>query len=133
MAQITKRGRALAQKLAPSIGVSGDILETCSLIARHAVTYQAIQEGYCNGHPAMSDPRISVEAAGRIWERYEKWLDKRERQLEKRITELVHSLPETDAGPLGVRFGGDPRGAVVTITSPDGRYDNWGRDGFFVH
>ena len=133
MAQITKRGRELANRLAPSIGVSGDILETCSLIARHATTYQGIQEGYCNGHPAMGNPNISAQDAAKIWERYEKWLDKREAQIERRITELVESLPPTDSGPVSVRFGGDPRGAVVTLIMPDGRYDNWERDGFFVH
>jgi hypothetical protein len=128
----TKRGRELANILAKSIGIPDGIFDTCSLLCRHAKTYAALQEGQCNGHPAMGEPDIPIKVAGRLQDEYAAWLTKREAQIEKRISELVASLPPTDAGPIVVRFSGDPRGCCVTLLMPDGNVDNWARDGICV-
>ena len=132
MAQVTSKGLKLAQKLAPSIGIPDGIFETCSLICRHAVTYHHLQEASCNGHPAMGDPVISVERANRLQEKYDEWIAKREGQIERRINELVASLPLVNGEPIRADFSGDPRGATVKLVMPDGRYDDWGQRGLCV-
>jgi hypothetical protein len=117
MSKITDRGRELADKLHPAIGWTSDITRTCSLIARHARTHGHIQEAWC-----------SVEMSDRQTER----LEKREAQLEARITDLVAQLPETDEGPITVLFGGDPRGHTVKLVMPGSLvklHDDWGQEG----
>lgn len=106
MAEITERGRKLAWRLNPFIGTTGAIERTASLIARHAVTHDRIQQRWCNEE--MSD-----RATAR--------LERQEAQLEQRIAKLVESLPETDTGPFTVKFEGDPRGYTVKIVTPDGQ------------
>lgn len=103
MAEITYRGIALANKLNPLFGTTPKIQETCSLIARNSRTYNRIQEYWASVE--MSDQQVAY------WE-------KREANLEKRITELVESLPETDEGSIKVAFSGDPRGHCVKLTLP---------------
>lgn len=99
----TSKGRDLAARLAPAIGYTRAIDETCSLIARHATSYERIQQRWCNDE--MSDAETArVEA--------------REARLERRIADLVADLPATDDGPWSVTFEGDPRGYVVKITAP---------------
>lgn len=107
MAVITKRGRDLAWKLERYVGTTYEIQEICSLIARHAATYNVIQEGWCssewqNNHEPT---RLRYEA--------------KEARLEERITDLVSRLPLTDEGPFTVRFQGDPRGSTVQIWAPN--------------
>jgi hypothetical protein len=106
MTRITKRGSELASRLNPYIGTTMEILETCSLIARSAVTHDRIQETW-----------TSVELSDRATER----LERREAGIEHRISELVENLPATDDGPFKVTFEGDPRGYTVKIVTPDGR------------
>lgn len=111
-AEITKRGRELADKLSNIIGgTTTDILRICSLIARHAQTYGHIQERWANVE--MSD-RVTAQ-----WER-------KEANLERRITELVEMLPETDEGPLRVHFDGEPRGNTVKLVRPWDPDDSYG-------
>jgi hypothetical protein len=97
--RITAKGKELAWKLNPAIGTTSEIERTCSLIARHATTYQAYAETACNRE--LSE-----------WE-----TDKMD-WLEQRITELIEELPHTDAGPFRPFFQGDPRGCTVGITAP---------------
>ena len=120
MTEPTKNGYELAYKLNPAIGTTRKIAETCSLIARHEKTLQRIAETWC-----------SVEMS----EKEEERLTKREEQLERRVSDLVASLPETDSGPFGVTFQGDPRGCIVKLTAPEpwtSLYDDWGRSGICV-
>lgn len=134
MANITKKGRELAAKLAQHGVFDGrkhspsDITEACSLIARHATSLHHVYEAVCNGHPAMSNPHIPTDRAAKLQERFEAWCDKREKQLETRIAELAKSLP----GIKGVRFQGDPRGRPVHLVTKNGRGDSWGEPGAIV-
>lgn len=117
MAQTTNRGRELARKLGPAIGTTWQINETCSLIARHARTHHRLMEIQCN------DADL-----------YE-WAEKREEQIERRISELVADLPHTDEGPIRVKFSGDPRGATVKLVMPGTlvrMHDDWGQEGVCV-
>lgn len=112
MTQVTSKGRELAWKLNPAIGSTRGIEETCSLIARYATTYQQYAETACNR--SLSE-----------------WEESRVEWLECRITALIESLPETDAGSFGPYFQGDPRGYTVGLTAPgewESLYDGWGRD-----
>jgi hypothetical protein len=99
----TERGDKLAAKLNPMMGTTLEIRETCALIARHARTHNRYAEMWC-----------SVELSDRETAR----LERRETALEARITDLVSRLPETDDGPITVRFDGDPRGHTVKLVLP---------------
>src|SRR4029453_2461052 len=89
MTEITERGNKLAWKLNPMMGTTTEIRRLCSLIARHARTHNRYAEIWCRG-----------ELSGRGAE----GLERREGRLEARIPELVSGLPETDDGPITVRF-----------------------------
>src|SRR4249919_1848710 len=106
---ITKNGDKLANKLAPAIGWTNDIAETCSLICRHAATHARLAEVECNREMTL-------------------WETEQVEMIQRRMTDLVASLPETDDGPFTVYFQGDPRGATVKIEAPDPwkyLYDGW--------
>jgi hypothetical protein len=107
MTQITKKGYELAWRLNPYIGTTNRIAETCSLIARHAITYARIQEWWCNEE--MADPAVKA-------------LEAKEDRLEERITDLVNDLPWTETGQIRVQFDGDPRAYVVRLLVPDEDY-----------
>jgi hypothetical protein len=83
MPVITRRGRALAWKLNRYIGTTFEIEETCSLIARHAITYNHIQELWCDNERANNHEPTRLD-----------WRPRKLR-LEERITDLVNSLPWT--------------------------------------
>lgn len=105
-AAITLKGVRFAWKLNPEIGTTGNIQRVCSLLHRHARTYDRIQEAWCSDE--MSDRhRANVERS--------------ESAIERRITELVQHLPEPDSGPWKVVFSGDPRGYTVRLVTVDGR------------
>lgn len=108
MATVTTKGRALAWRLNRYIGTTYEIEQTCSLIARAATTYARIQEIWCSVE--LSDYWTGV-------------YEERETQLERRISNLVASLPVPDYPendrPWRVRFDGDPRGYVVSIIHPE--------------
>jgi hypothetical protein len=107
---VTNKGRELADKLGRYTGWTFGISETCSLICRHATTYNRIQELWCN--EAMSD-----KATAR--------LEAKEARLEARIDSLVRDLPDGEVHVMGsdelvrmspkARFDGDPRGYTVRI------------------
>ena len=129
---ITNKGRELALMLSASIGTTHQIQETCSLIARHAVTHGNIQEGHCNGSGVWDNPRIDAKTAGKIQDRFEKRLEKREEQIEKRLTVLVAELPHVDGEPIVVRFEGDPRGCTVKLLLPSHDRSDFSSDGIAV-
>jgi hypothetical protein len=113
---ITRKGRELADKLNPAIGTTSETQRTCSLIARHATTYQRIQEMLANGGTYGHETRAIPDAVRNCR------IEEGEAQcevIEARIADLVRDLPETDDGPFGVIVGGDPRGCcTVKITAP---------------
>lgn len=125
MAQTTKKGRELMLSCYKTYGIPNhyqnwdwfDTQEIASLIARHATTYAKIQEGHCNGHPAMGNPHIEIKRANELQERFEKRLYKREAQIEGLINELAKGL----LGVKAVSFEGDPRGHTVALVFEDGR------------
>lgn len=128
MAQITTKGKELARKLAPSVGLPYPytaFLETCSLIARHTVTHHRLAEMYCNG-PHFLDRRYFLDLPAKIqseWiERWETRRKKRDEQIEKRITVLVSDLAKQSDLDISVRFEGDPRGSTVRLLVPANGY-----------
>lgn len=132
MAQITAKGSELAIKLSDHDNKKPyydyELLEACSLIARHATTYNKLMEGYCNGHPAVQNPTVDMELAGRLQGKYEEWLDRRTAWIEKRIQELAKSIP----GVRAVDFRGDPRGCTVVLFMDDERWETPYYEGVLV-
>ena len=112
----TLKGYKLAESLR-SRNIDLDV-STCSLIARHATSYQNNQENACNGHPANSNPHIDIKTVNRLQEEWETRTEKRQEQLEKRISEIVKDIPEIGA----VHFQGDPRGLCIQLI-PAASYD----------
>jgi len=98
-----------------------------SLLCRHAKTYHRIQENRCNGHPLQGSYNPPPNM-GELQDRFDAWLDRREALLERRIKELAGAIP----GVVGVKFGGDPRGAVVKLVLANGRTDDWGQEGVCI-
>ena len=131
---MTKKGRELANKLAPIIGIPVNAQEICGLICRHATTYHRLQEEYCDGPKGIDSlirRGLTIEEEYAIRDRAEAKRLRQEKCLENRITELIAQLD----CELKVKFGGDPRGCTVTIILPVflRQYaDNWGRDGICV-
>ena len=124
MARVTKPGKRLAQRLAPSIGIPSEVFETCSLIHRHAVTYKWLCERECDGPPNNRElGRLPIKQANMIRERFETWRAHREELIEKRIAKLAARLPG-----VGVVF----TAFYVILTMPDGRYDSFNREGICV-
>ena len=64
----------------------------------------------------------------KIYDRHQKWCEKREAQLEKRMSAIVAGLGQG----FGVIFSGDPRGITVKITVPSGKTDDYGKEGICV-
>ena len=112
----TLKGYQLAETLR-SRGVEVDVI-TCSLIARHATSYQNNQEDVCNGHPANGNPRIDIKTAGRLQEEWEARTDRKHDRLKKRITEIVKDIEGIGA----IYFQGDPRGLCIQLI-PAKSYD----------
>jgi hypothetical protein len=137
MAHITRKGYELAAKLAPAIGYTNGIAETCSLICRSAVTLHRLNEESCNGHPAMSNPNTTDWArAAKLQERWETRVDAQTETVTKHLEALVWSLPEVDDfGHWTLRAEEDPRGCslVVAPNGSDLRGDSWGdSNGFCI-
>lgn len=99
---------------------TNEAVDAARLLLRHAKTYDRLQEMACESHPAMNNPNIDIKVAGRLQEEREKWIEKREGQIEKRIAKIVEPFG------LRVRFGGDPRGFTVALYFPDNSYNSWG-------
>ena len=93
------------------------VLDTLRAIMQCATRLHRIAERQCNGHQTF-DGRWDEAAA------------KRDELAEERIQARVVKLCE----PLGwvPDFQGDPRGAVVKLKVPSGRYNDWGQTGICV-
>lgn len=115
----THKGRELATDL--GLSKFGDHAETCSLIMRHATTLQRLAEEECNGPGSYVD-HIPYPEAGRIYDRWQARIEKRQESLTRRVHELVKQLPDVNA----VTVGGDPRGTVVKLHRADNKYNTWG-------
>ncbi len=102
------------------------VTQYARLLLRHAKSHGNIAEAECNGHPAMSSPYIDSKTASKLQAQHEAWCEKRERQLERRMTQIAGELG------VGIVFGGDPRGYTVKLQLPNGESNTWGRDGFGV-
>ncbi len=100
MPNITRKGQQLSDLLKPYIGATVDILETCSLIARHSRSYAAYRVAGCNR------PLSPAEDARVEW-------------LESHLAKLVGRLPRTSAGAILLSVGGDPRGYNVKLVLPE--------------
>lgn len=107
-ATVTQAGVKFAWKLNHQIGTTGHIQRVCSLLHRHARTYDWIQEVWC-------DTDLSERP------RQQARLEAKEEWLEARIRDLVEYLPQPDSGPWTVEFSGDPRGYTVRLVTVDGR------------
>ena len=100
---MTVRGKLLAGELAQYIGYTGEIIGTCSLIARHAKSLETIAIRVCN------DANADQEKLDAKWDR-----------LVKSIFGLVAKLPESDGGRITAEIQGDPRGYIVKLVVVDG-------------
>ena len=124
---ITRKGHEFSYILAPMFWpLDWDawqaVEQTCSLIVRHAVTHKRLAEESCNGHPLQGAyPPVLIERMNKLQEEWDARIEKRTAQIEKRITDLIDSLPMTPTGKLGAYFGGDPRGCTVQISLPPGQ------------
>ncbi len=96
------------------------------LLMRHGKTYARIQEMMCNGVGTWYGE--SNESFSKRQSRHEAYTEKRDKQLEARITAICAEL-----GPGFVPvFNGDPRGCTVKIQVPSGKTDDWGKEGICV-
>lgn len=123
----TKKGYELAAKLAPAIGYTTAISETCSAICRVAARLHRLNEDACNG-PGDYVNSIPYPRAGEIYAEWEAKTDRDTERALKRLRYLVETLPETDSGPFTLEAESDPRGCSV-IVAPEGidvRRDSWG-------
>lgn len=90
------------------------------LLMRHAATHGRLEVESCNGHPAQGSPTMPAAAINRLQDKWDARIEKREAQIERRITEIAAELG------LTVDFGGDPRGYTVKLHLPNGAYNTWG-------
>lgn len=129
MPSITKKGYELAAKLAPALGYTNMITETCSLICRSAVTLHRLNEESCNGHPCQQSPYIDSATASKLQDRWDARIDRETDRVTLHLEALVWSLPEVDdLGHFGFSAETDPRGCSLII-APEGsgiRGDSWG-------
>jgi hypothetical protein len=112
----TLKGYQLAETLR-SRGVEVNVI-TCSLIARHATSYQKNQEDICNGHPANGAGWIDIKTARRLQEEWEARTERKSERLEMRITQICKDIE----GIAAVYFQGDPRGLCIQLI-PAKSYD----------
>ncbi len=96
------------------------VLRAARLLMRHAKTHQRLSEESCNGHPAQSSPFIDSKRLGQLQDAWDARIERREKQIERRITEICADIGVTPD------FGGDPRGYTVKIHLPSGAYNTWG-------
>ena len=120
---ITKKGRELAWKLNPSMGVTTrQIEETCSRICMIAKSYDNCLVEKCNG-----DLRERFENLS-IWENY---VEERTEKCVKRIAELCGELPTIDGQHIDPVFNYEP-GSPIKLVLADGRSDDFEHIGICV-
>ncbi len=81
------------------------------VLIRHAKALHHIAERQCSEE--MSDEEVTK-------------VNKREANIEKQILEIVSIRNQRQGDRVAVGFDGDPRGYVVKLHLPDGRYNTWG-------
>jgi hypothetical protein len=60
-------------------------------------------------------------------------IDRQTARIERELTALLAKYKIREDGPCFTpHFGGDPRGAVLVISVPSGKYDSWERNGICV-
>ena len=106
----TKKGRELLSELWTrgaqiEYGDSHELAYTLSLIHRHAKTSRNLCEIMC-GDGVHSGEWVNA---------HHDWLEKRDAQIDKRLTELAKELPQN----VTLQLGGDPRGWVVRLIVTD--------------
>lgn len=94
-------------------------LANIRLLLRHAKTHGNLAEAECNG-PGDWVHRIPYPQAGEIIEAFEKRIEKRQEQIEKRIKAICEKIG------CRVETGGDPRGYTIKVFLPNGAYNTWG-------
>lgn len=102
------------------------VVNAARLLMRHAKTHGNLQEDRCNGHPACSSPTMDARDINKLQEAWDARIERREAQLEKRMSEIAQGLG------LVADFGGDPRGYTVKLKLPSGAYNNMGGEGWGV-
>lgn len=116
MPNITKRGRELAlETMRAGVGLDPyrdyetvhELSQTLSLIARHAKTSRQLCEIMC-GDGIHSGEWVNAHT---------EWLEKRDAQIDARLTALSKALPSN----VRLVTGGDPRGWVVRLIVTDER------------
>lgn len=122
----TFKGRYLASLLAEQLGWTVAIEETCSIITRHAATYDRLAIEECNGPRWINSQQATPE-------RILKWqndLDAKQQKVAQYLEKAVSLLPETDDGSIRLVLSGDPRGFVVRLAVPtsDGYFRGIGID-----
>lgn len=113
MAKVTKDGQKLREELNRAYRSNGSdhyiplltFDEELSLLLRRARRYTKRQEDACN----------YANCCGPEWEAADT-------RLEEAITDVAMKIP----GVTGVRFGGDPRGYVVSLFLANGASNSWG-------
>ena len=101
-------------------------LQRARLLLRHGTTYARLQCDNCNGVGTWYGE--SNESFAKRRARFERALEKKEQQVEKRVRAIVAEL---GAG-FGVIFSGDPRGNTIKVTVPSGKTNDCGREGIRV-
>lgn len=108
-----KYAKSLIRSLQPSMPVmTADDKDTIALICDAASRLQQLAVHACNRELTPKE-------------------ESEDERLEKRIRELVAMLPKVkdpagEPKSIRVKTSGDPRGAVVKLVMPDGRYDSMG-------
>jgi hypothetical protein len=95
------------------------VVRAARLLMRHAKTHGNLAEAQCNG-PGDYVNRIPYPEAGEIYRKHEEWREKREQQIERRISEIAQSIG------VVADFQGDPRGYTVKLHLPTGQYNTMG-------
>ena len=106
--ELQHRERFVTQMLAETQAPAAEHL--ARLLLRHGKTYSRLQEAHCNGVGEWCGE--SNESFSRRQARFEKWIDKREGQIERRIARIAQALGYV------ADFQGDPRGYTVRIVVP---------------
>jgi hypothetical protein len=113
------------------MAAEGMPLEVSRQLLSKAATLQRLAEAQCNGDwPADNGERPTVQCT----ECMGGWVPSVLRKglcpdcrTSARVKALVQALPG-----FGVILSGDPRGAVVKVTVPSGRTNDWGQNGICV-
>ena len=115
MTTITNKGRELFHAIYADIDLPyeqwDDIMQTLSLLSRHAVTHRKLAEYACNGDPIRSMyGRMDSVTIDHIAQQREEEAEKRDQRIEARIKALAATLPN-----VSLELQGDPRGSTVYL------------------